>query len=266
MTAEAADGRDRPHLRGRRGLERSAGAELVIEAVFEDFDLKARLFEALEPDRWRRRAGGHQHELPAGRAISPSTPADPARFLGLHYFSPAAVNPIVEVVQGEATATPRSRRRWLLRGQRQARRYAAGTATASPSTVLLPLHQRGGQRRWTTGWARPAEIDQVAKEVLGAAAGPFAVMNLIKPRINLHAIRNLAPLGTFYAPARADDRGRRGRPAVRRSAPADGARAPASGRQSPTGCCAALPAGAPGDRRGVWPAPAVFDLRRRARR
>ena len=39
--------------------------------------------------------------------------------------------------------------------------------------------------------------------MLGAAAGPFAVMNLIKPRINLHAIRNLAPLGTFYAPARA---------------------------------------------------------------
>ena len=51
--------------------------------------------------------------------------------------------------------------------------------------------------------------------MLGAAAGPFAVMNLIKPRINLHAIRNLAPLGPFYAPARADDRGRRGRSAVR---------------------------------------------------
>ena len=28
-------------------------------------------------------------------------------------------------------------------------------------------------------------------------------MNLIKPRINLHAIRNLAPLGPFYAPAAA---------------------------------------------------------------
>ena len=27
------------------------------------------------------------------------------------------------------------------------------------------------------------------------------MMNLIKPRINLHAIRNLAPLGPFYAPA-----------------------------------------------------------------
>ena len=43
----------------------------------------------------------------------------------------------------------------------------------------------------------------MARQALGAAAGPFAVMNLIKPRVNLHAIRNLAPLGPFYAPARA---------------------------------------------------------------
>ena len=43
----------------------------------------------------------------------------------------------------------------------------------------------------------------MARDVLQAAAGPFAVMNLIKPRINLHAIRNLAPLGPFYAPAAA---------------------------------------------------------------
>jgi 3-hydroxybutyryl-CoA dehydrogenase len=43
----------------------------------------------------------------------------------------------------------------------------------------------------------------VARDVLRAAAGPFTVMNLIKPRINLHAIRNLAPLGPFYAPAEA---------------------------------------------------------------
>ena len=41
----------------------------------------------------------------------------------------------------------------------------------------------------------------MAREVLGAAAGPFTVMNLIKPRINLHAIRNLGRLGPFYAPA-----------------------------------------------------------------
>ena len=53
----------------------------------------------------------------------------------------------------------------------------------------------------------------MACDVLQAAAGPFAVMNLIKPRINLHAIRNLAPLGPFYAPAAAmTDAGEADRP------------------------------------------------------
>ena len=53
------------------------------------------------------------------------------------------------------------------------------------------------------GLGTTGEIDAVARDVLRRAAGPFAVMNLIKPRINLHAIRNLAPLGPFYAPAAA---------------------------------------------------------------
>ena len=57
--------------------------------------------------------------------------------------------------------------------------------------------------RSTTVWAaRPASTLSRARFV-GAAAGPFAVMNLIKPRINLHAIRNLEPLGPFYVPAAA---------------------------------------------------------------
>jgi 3-hydroxyacyl-CoA dehydrogenase len=51
------------------------------------------------------------------------------------------------------------------------------------------------------GLGTPAVIDQAAKAAVGAAMGPFAVMNLVKTRINLHAIRNLAPLGAFYAPA-----------------------------------------------------------------
>jgi 3-hydroxybutyryl-CoA dehydrogenase len=58
-------------------------------------------------------------------------------------------------------------------------------------------------RALDNGLGGTGEIDAVAREVLGAAAGPFTVMNLIKPRINLHAIRNLEPLGPFYAPAAA---------------------------------------------------------------
>ena len=84
-------------------LAEVAAADLVIEAVFENFELKARLFEEL------------------GLHVAPTTLVAtntsclrvgdlarhmklPGRFLGLHYFSPAAVNPIVEVVSSELTA------------------------------------------------------------------------------------------------------------------------------------------------------------------
>jgi 3-hydroxybutyryl-CoA dehydrogenase len=51
------------------------------------------------------------------------------------------------------------------------------------------------------GLADTATIDRAAEAAFGVAMGPFAVQNIIKPRINLHAIQNLAPLGAFYAPA-----------------------------------------------------------------
>jgi len=46
-----------------------------------------------------------------------------------------------------------------------------------------------------------AQIDEVAKQAFGVPIGPFAVMNIVKPRINLAAVRTLAHLGSFYAPS-----------------------------------------------------------------
>ena len=164
---------------------------------------------------------------------------DPARFLGLHYFSPAAVNPIVEVVQGEGTGDSTIETALAFceaSGKTPLRcRDSWGFAV---NRFFCPYTNAAARLPWTMGWARTAEIDQVARSVLGAAAGPFAVMNLIKPRINLHAIRNLAPLGTFYAPARAMiEAGEADRAVPDRRG--HGAMRPAGSARSPTGCCAA---------------------------
>lgn len=51
------------------------------------------------------------------------------------------------------------------------------------------------------GLADTAQIDRVARESFDLAMGPFAVMNIIKPRINLNAVRHLGSLGPSYAPA-----------------------------------------------------------------
>jgi 3-hydroxybutyryl-CoA dehydrogenase len=127
----------------------------------------------------------------------------PERFLGLHYFSPAAVNPIVEVVKGEATAqaTIEAALAFCRASGKQPLRCKDAYGFAI-NRFFCPYTNEAA-RALDAALGSTGEIDAIAREVLGAAAGPFAVMNLIKPRINLHAIANMAPLGAFYAPARA---------------------------------------------------------------
>ena len=199
MAADAAEAAG-ARLAVAEDLAAVAATDLVIEAVFEDFDLKARLFEELSP------------LLGPATLVATNTSclrvsdlarhmAAPERFLGLHYFSPAAVNPVVEVVKGERTSDEvieaalvfcRASGKQPLRCQ-----DSYGFAV---NRFFCPYTNEAA-RALDAGLGSTGEIDEVAKEVLGAAAGPFLVMNLIKPRINLHAIRNLGPLGSFYAPA-----------------------------------------------------------------
>jgi 3-hydroxyacyl-CoA dehydrogenase len=201
MTAEEAEAAA-ARITVLDGLAGLADADLVIEAVFEDFDLKAKLLEELSPllreDALVATNTSCLRVSDLARSLR-----RPERFLGLHYFSPAAVNPIVEVVKGEATApeTVETALAFCRASAKQPLRCKDWWGFAV-NRFFCPYTNEAAQaldaRLGTTG-----EIDAVAQKVLGAAAGPFAVMNLIKPRINLDAIRNLAPLGGFYAPARA---------------------------------------------------------------
>jgi 3-hydroxybutyryl-CoA dehydrogenase len=201
MTADAADAAaDR--LAPVDGVAELASVDLVIEAVFEDSDLKARLFGELSafvpPDALIATNTSCLRVSDLARHVS-----GPARFLGLHYFIPAAVNPIVEVVRGEATsdATIEAALAFCVASGKQPLRCKDSYGFAI-NRFFCPYTNEAA-RALGDGLGSTAEIDAVARQALGAAAGPFAVMNLIKPRINLHAIRNLAPLGPFYAPARA---------------------------------------------------------------
>jgi 3-hydroxybutyryl-CoA dehydrogenase len=196
--AQAAEAAARLHAAA--DLEALAPADLVVEAVFEDQALKARLLGQLGPILSRDAIVASNTSClritELGRHL-----VEPGRFLGLHFFSPAQVNPIVEVVEGEAT--------------RPATVSAAiGFCERIGKTPLRCRDQYGfainrffcpytneAARLLDEGTGSTAQIDAVARDTLGVAAGPFQVMNLIKPRINLHAIRNLAPLGAFYAPA-----------------------------------------------------------------
>ncbi|MEZ5825911.1 MAG: 3-hydroxyacyl-CoA dehydrogenase family protein [Geminicoccaceae bacterium] len=181
-------------------LEGLAGCDLLIEAVFEDFDIKAALF-----DRLGDIVGDDTPVATNTSCLRVSDLAahmkNPGRFFGLHYFSPAEINPIVEVIRGEATDPAIIERALAFTRAHGKQPITCKDSYGFAINRFFCPYTNEAARLLDEGMGTTAEIDLVAREALGAAAGPFLVMNLIKPRINLHAIRNLAPLGSFYRPA-----------------------------------------------------------------
>lgn len=180
-------------------LDALADASLVVEAVIEVRRAKEELFRVLS-------------EILQGDAVIATNTSSmkvddlaaavvrPARFLGLHYFFPAAVNPLVEVVRGSATSAKAMDRAFAFvrtcGKQPIACRDQFGFAV---NRFFVPYLNEAV--RLADEGADPGAVDAAAREAFQTAAGPFRVMDLTKPAIALHSTRTLAQLGPFYAPA-----------------------------------------------------------------
>src|SRR5919107_1408603 len=83
--------------------EDAEGADLVIEAVFEDPKVKAQVFAEIEPHLAPDALlGSNTSTLPITElAQGVSRPAD---FIGLHFFSPVDKMPLLEIIKGKETS------------------------------------------------------------------------------------------------------------------------------------------------------------------
>jgi 3-hydroxyacyl-CoA dehydrogenase/enoyl-CoA hydratase/3-hydroxybutyryl-CoA epimerase len=83
--------------------EDAAGADLVIEAVFEDPKVKEQVWKEIEPHVAPNAVlGSNTSTLPiTSLAEYVSRPAD---FIGLHFFSPVDKMPLLEIIKGEQTS------------------------------------------------------------------------------------------------------------------------------------------------------------------
>lgn len=79
------------------------GADLVIEAVFENRDVKAEVTKAAEPKMAKGSVfGSNTSTLPiTGLAAASERPED---FIGIHFFSPVDKMGLVEIIMGEKTS------------------------------------------------------------------------------------------------------------------------------------------------------------------
>jgi len=185
-------------LSGTTDIAVLADCDLVIEAVFEETSVKAEVFGRLRP------------VLDAATVVATNTSAlrvsdlaefidDPTRFLGLHYFNPAAINPIVEVVRGDKTDPGVFDRAFAFCQETGKKPLACADSFGFALNRFFVPYSNEAIRLMDEGVGTPAQIDRVAKDCMGVAAGPFLVTNLVKPRIMYHALTNLGPHGPFYA-------------------------------------------------------------------
>lgn len=165
----------RERLRCIDDPDSAAGADLFIEAAFEDLDVKRRIFECID-----RIAGPDAMLATNTSTLDVDRIADatgrPESVIGLHFFSPAPVMKLLEVIRGPRTA-PRVVADALALARRIGKiGVVSGVCDGFIGNRIFEEYLRQAYVLLEEG-ALPAQID-AAMERWGFAMGPLRVMDL----------------------------------------------------------------------------------------
>jgi enoyl-CoA hydratase/3-hydroxyacyl-CoA dehydrogenase len=179
-----------------------AKADLVVEAVFEDLKVKQDLFARLDklaPPQTLLATNTSSFKV---RELAAAT-RRPQQVVGLHFFFPAAINKLVEVVKGPATSQPAFDAAYA--ASKRAGKTPIETADAPGFAVnrfFVPWVNEAC-RILEEGQAGIPTIEAAAKQAFGITMGPFELMNVTGVPISYHAQSTLhRDLGAFYEPSR----------------------------------------------------------------
>ncbi len=168
--------------------EISPECDLVVEAIIEDKKVKTELFSSLEslvgPETL---IASNTSSFPITElAQSLSSNKSRERFLGLHFFNPATIMKLVEVIDGNSTNKKLSKSlvEWF-----NSKRKVACLCNDAPGFIVNRVARNfyGESLRACISYdlLRITEIDSVMKSVGGFKMGPFELMDMIGIDINL---------------------------------------------------------------------------------
>jgi 3-hydroxybutyryl-CoA dehydrogenase len=167
-----------------------AEVDLVVEAVAEDLDVKVGIFKELD-------SSVKPEAILASTTSSLSvvdlaaTTARPDRVLGLHFFNPAPIMKLVEVVRTVATSGEVEKRAtaWIRAiGKRPVRcRDRAGFIV----NFLLFPYLNDAVRMHEEGYSKPEDIDSAMKLGCGHPMGPFELMDIVGLDVTLAILNSL---------------------------------------------------------------------------
>jgi 3-hydroxybutyryl-CoA dehydrogenase len=172
-----------------------AACDLVIEAVLEELELKREVFAELDricrPDAV---LATNTSALSVGE-IAAATER-PERVVGMHFFNPAPVLPLVEVVRAQRSSseTVDAAYAWAERAGKQPVR-CNDTPGFIVNRILIPL-LNDCVRVLDEADVRPEDMDRAMTNGAGWPMGPCALVDLIGIDVHVHASEALhAKLG-----------------------------------------------------------------------
>lgn len=196
LTAEGAAG-IKSRLKPASTLADLKDCGLVIEAIVEDLGVKKKLFTDLEAVLAPSATLATNTSSLSVTAIAAGC-ADPSRVIGLHFFNPAPLLPLVEVVPGLATRSPlAAEAAALMTAWGKAPVICKDTPGFIVNRVARPFYGEA-IRIYEEGIADMPTID-AAMKAIGFKMGPFELMDLIGNDINFTVTRTVWE-SFFYDP------------------------------------------------------------------
>lgn len=170
------------------GYDQLAPADLAIEAAFENMDVKKDILSKLEA------------VLPKTSILATNTSyldvnemaaelTHPERFLGLHFFSPAHIMKLLEVIRGDNTSQDTLGAAFRLAKTLRKIPVLSGVCEGFIGNRILKHYREVAYTLLLQG-ATPVQIDQAMRE-FGMAMGPFETQDMSGLDI-AYAIRNRA--------------------------------------------------------------------------
>ena len=182
MTQEEVDGiLNRITFTGN--LNSIEGSNFVIEAIVENLDIKQNTFQKIE-ELVNEQAILATNTSSLSIASISSALKHPKRFLGIHFFNPAPLMKLVEIIPGISTSSGSAKTaRSLIDSWDKTTVQAKDTPGFIVNRVARPFYGEA-LRIYEEGVANHATIDWAMKELGGFKMGPFELMDLIGHDVN----------------------------------------------------------------------------------
>lgn len=160
-----------------------SGCELIIEAIVENLQVKKNVFQELEKIVSSECILASNTSSLSITSISSACKL-PGRVIGIHFFNPATLMPLVEIIPGLATETnviDLSRK--VIDSWKKITVLAKDTPGFIVNRVARPYYSEA-LRIYEEGIADMASIDHAMKNIGGFKMGPFELMDMIGHDVN----------------------------------------------------------------------------------